>query len=65
MINTLDRGLIEKTLKDIRKRKEKKQIERNPVFITDFYKNMLQDFEPLSTNKNRIGIGNIIYFELE
>ena len=26
---------------------------------------MLQDFEPLSTNNHRIGIGNIIHFDLE
>lgn len=26
---------------------------------------MLKDFEPLTTNNHRIGIGNILYFEHE
>ena len=65
VVNTLDPGLIEKTLKDIRKRKEKKMLETKPVLITEFYRNMLMDFEPISTNRTSIGIGNIIHFELE
>ena len=61
----MDRGLIEKTLKDIKKRKEKEQLEKNPVLITEFYNNMLVDFDPLTTNTHQIGIGNILHFELE
>ena len=34
VINTLDRGLMERTIKAIKKRKEKKELDRNPVVIT-------------------------------
>ena len=37
VINTLDPGLMVRTIKMIKKRKEKKELESNPVLITDFY----------------------------
>lgn len=63
VINTLDPGLMVKTIQLIKKRKEKKELESNPVMITAFYSRMLSDFEALGTNNHRIGIGNILYFE--
>ncbi len=41
VINTLDPGLMIKTIKLIKKRKEKKELDANPVLITDFYSSML------------------------
>jgi hypothetical protein len=63
VINTVDQGLMIKTIQQIKKKKERKELEINPVLITDFYKDMLLDFESLGTNTHQIGIGNILYFE--
>lgn len=38
VINTLDRGLMERTIKAIKKRKDKKELDQNPVLMTDFYR---------------------------
>jgi hypothetical protein len=50
VINTVDPGLMVKTIQQIKKNKEKKELESNPVLITDFYKDMLLDFESLGMN---------------
>jgi hypothetical protein len=63
VINTVDPGLMIKTIQQIKKKKEKKELDLNPVLITDFYKKMLLDFESLGRNNHQIGIGNILYFE--
>jgi len=63
VINTVDQGLMIKTIQQIKKKKERKELEINPVLITDFYKDMLLDFESLGTNTHHIGIGNILFFE--
>ena len=63
VINTIDPGLMIKTIQQIKKKKEKKELESNPVLITDFYKEMLLDFESLGRNAHQIGIGNILFFE--
>lgn len=63
VINTIDPGLMIRTIQSIKKRKEKKELDSNPVLITNFYRDMLLDFESLGTNTHQIGIGNILYFE--
>ena len=50
VINTVDPGLMVKTIQQIKKKKEKKELEANPILITDFYKDMLLDFESLGMN---------------
>jgi hypothetical protein len=51
VINTLDPGLIIRTLQKIKKRKIEKQLEEQPIIITDFYKRMLINFEPLEIDR--------------
>jgi hypothetical protein len=63
VINTIDQGLMIRTIQQIKKKKEKKELEANPIMITNFYKDNLMDFEPLGMNTHQIGIGNILYFE--
>ena len=63
VINTIDRGLMIRTIQEIKKKKEKRELETNPIMITDFYKDMLLDFESLGTNTHQIGIGNILHFD--
>ena len=65
VINTIDPGLMIKTIQQIKKKKSQKELELNPVLITNFYKEMLLDFESLGRNDHQIGIGNILYFEHE
>jgi hypothetical protein len=50
VINTIDPGLMIRTIQSIKKRKEKKELDSNPVLITNFYRDMLLDFESLGTN---------------
>lgn len=51
MINTLDPGLIIKTLQKIKKKKAEKEIKETPILITSFYQNMLMDFEAIGVDK--------------
>ena len=37
VLNTLDPGLIIKTIQNIKKKRIKKEIEETPVIITEFY----------------------------
>ncbi len=37
VLNTLDPGLIIKTIQNIKKKRVKKEIEETPVIITEFY----------------------------
>ena len=54
---------VEANSQQPRKNFAKEELETNPIMITDFYKDMLLDFESLGTNTHQIGIGNILHFD--
>lgn len=58
VLNTLNPGIILETLKDIKKKREKKEDE-NPVVISKFFAEKLNNFETIVPDGVHSGIHNI------
>jgi|ETNmetMinimDraft_30_1059905.scaffolds.fasta_scaffold219438_1 hypothetical protein len=60
VLNTLDPGLVIKTIKDLKKKKLKKEAEEHPVLVSTKFMNKLKVFESISLDPHIVGIGNIV-----
>ena len=51
VLNTVQPGLIIKTLKEMKQKREEREIEECPVLMSNYFKNKLDNFEFITTNE--------------
>ena len=60
VLNTVEPGIIIKTLKEMKEKREQKEIEDCPILMSNYFKLKLDGFVSITTNERLTGIGNII-----
>ena len=62
VVNTIDPGLIIRTIKRIKDQREVKAKE-TPIKILPYFKKRLLNFTTIKSETKQVGAGNILYFD--
>ena len=64
VINTINPGIILKTIKDIKKKRDEKKEGETPIVISKFFAERLKSFETIVPDLGNSGIHNIFKVKL-
>jgi len=64
VINTINPGIILKTLKDIKKKRDEKKEGETPIVISKFFAEKLKNFETIVPDRGNSGIHHIFKVKL-